>query len=102
MEYIVYNTYYITILHKYEFINIDKNRQIEEIKRKMSSKLNEAEDHIEQSNSKINSLEKHKQRLTCEIEDLSSEIEHANANINSLDKKQKQYNKKPPACGPKE
>lgn len=62
-------------------------------RKKLTQRLQEAEESIEAMNSKCSSLEKTKQRLQGEVEDLMSDVDRANAQAASLDKKQKSFDK---------
>merc|ERR1711962_545054 len=64
-----------------------------EAKRKLTAKLAEAEEQIEQALGKCASLEKTKNRLACEVEDLMIDVERANANAAAMEKKQRQFDK---------
>ncbi|XP_041072615.1 myosin-1B-like [Carcharodon carcharias] len=78
---------------KYETDAIQRTEELEEAKRKLAQRLQEAEDQIEAVNSKCASLEKTKQRLQNEVEDLMIDVERANAAAAALDKKQKNFDK---------
>ncbi|XP_069564852.1 myosin-1-like [Brachyistius frenatus] len=78
---------------KYETDAIQRNDELEEAKKKLAQRLQEAEEGIEVVNTKCSSLEKTKQRLQGEVEDLMSDVERANAQAAGLDKKQKSFDK---------
>ncbi|XP_026207102.1 myosin-1-like [Anabas testudineus] len=78
---------------KYETDAIQRNDELEEAKKKLAQRLQEAEEAIEAVNAKCLSLEKTKQRLQGEVEDLMADVERANAQAASLDKKQKSFDK---------
>ncbi|XP_069012393.1 myosin-1-like [Embiotoca jacksoni] len=78
---------------KYETDAIQRNDELEEAKKKLAQRLQEAEEGIEVVNAKCSSLEKTKQRLQGEVEDLMSDVERANAQAAGLDKKQKSFDK---------
>lgn len=63
------------------------------LRKKLTQRLQEAEEAIESVNAKCSSLEKTKQRLQGEVEDLMTDVERANAQAASLDKKQKSFDK---------
>ncbi|XP_049418911.1 myosin heavy chain, fast skeletal muscle-like [Epinephelus fuscoguttatus] len=78
---------------KYETDAIQRNDELEEAKKKLAQRLQEAEEAIEAVNAKCSSLEKTKQRLQGEVEDLMADVERANAQAAGLDKKQKTFDK---------
>ncbi|XP_061564717.1 myosin-4-like [Cololabis saira] len=78
---------------KYETDAIQRNDELEEAKKKLAQRLQEAEEAIEAVNAKCSSLEKTKQRLQGEVEDLMADVERANAQAAVLDKKQRSFDK---------
>uniref|UniRef100_A0AAY5K823 Myosin motor domain-containing protein n=1 Tax=Esox lucius TaxID=8010 RepID=A0AAY5K823_ESOLU len=78
---------------KYETDAIQRTEELEEAKKKLAQRLQEAEESIEAINSKCASLEKTKQRLQAEVEDLMIDVERANAMAANLDKKQRNFDK---------
>ncbi|XP_044193384.1 myosin heavy chain, fast skeletal muscle-like [Thunnus albacares] len=78
---------------KYETDAIQRNDELEEAKKKLAQRLQEAEEAIEAVNAKCSSLEKTKQRLQGEVEDLMVDVERANAQAAALDKKQRSFDK---------
>ncbi|XP_070783618.1 myosin heavy chain, fast skeletal muscle-like [Enoplosus armatus] len=78
---------------KYETDAIQRNDELEEAKKKLAQRLQEAEEASEVVNAKCSSLEKTKQRLQGEVEDLMTDVERANAQAASLDKKQRSFDK---------
>jgi len=62
-------------------------------RKKLASRLQDAEETVEASNAKCSSLEKTKHRLQTEIEDLVIDVERANATAAALDKKQRNFDK---------
>ncbi|XP_078510888.1 myosin-1-like [Lissotriton helveticus] len=78
---------------KYETDAIQRMDELEEAKRKIAQRLQEAEEQVEAANSKCSSLEKTKQRLQGEVEDLMHDLERANAAAAILDKKQRTFDK---------
>eukprot|EP00061_Rhincodon_typus_P011274 g36175.t1 len=60
---------------KYETDAIQKTEELEETKRKLAARLQEAEETAEAAQARAASLEKSKQRLTGEVEDLTIELE---------------------------
>lgn len=63
------------------------------VRKKLVTRLQEAEETVEASNAKSSSLEKTKHRLQTEIEDLVVDLERANAAAAALDKKQRNFDK---------
>lgn len=78
---------------KYESEGLARLEELEESRRKLQAKLQEADENIEQTNAKCSALEKTKCRLQGEIEDMSIEVERANATAAALEKKQKSFDK---------
>ncbi|XP_008294922.1 myosin heavy chain, fast skeletal muscle-like [Stegastes partitus] len=78
---------------KYETDAIQRTDELEEAKKKLAQRLQEAEEGIEAVNAKCSSLEKTKQRLQGEVEDLMADVERANAQAAGLDKKQRSFDK---------
>ncbi|XP_071371708.1 myosin, heavy chain 7B, cardiac muscle, beta a [Centroberyx affinis] len=78
---------------KYETDAIQRTEELEEAKKKLVIRLQEAEESVEASNAKCSSLEKTKHRLQTEIEDLVVDLERSNAAAAALDKKQRNFDK---------
>ncbi|XP_069005009.1 myosin heavy chain, fast skeletal muscle-like [Embiotoca jacksoni] len=78
---------------KYETDAIQRTEELEEAKKKLAQRLQDAEESIEAVNSKCASLEKTKQRLQSEVEDLMIDVERANGLAANLDKKQRNFDK---------
>ncbi|XP_034724219.1 myosin, heavy chain 7B, cardiac muscle, beta a isoform X2 [Etheostoma cragini] len=78
---------------KYETDAIQRTEELEEAKKKLVTRLQNAEETVEASNAKCSSLEKTKHRLQTEIEDLTIDLERANAAAAALDKKQRNFDK---------
>ncbi|XP_043912236.1 myosin-4-like [Protopterus annectens] len=78
---------------KYETDAIQRTEELEEAKKKLALRLQEAEEQIEAVNSKCASLEKSKVRLQNEVEDLMLDVERSNAAAAALDKKQRNFDK---------
>ncbi|XP_066528029.1 myosin heavy chain, fast skeletal muscle-like [Hoplias malabaricus] len=78
---------------KYETDAIQRTEELEEAKKKLAQRLQEAEETIEAVNAKCAYLEKTKQRLQGEVEDLMTDVERANALVANLDKKQRNFDK---------
>uniref|UniRef100_A0A3P8TPH9 Uncharacterized protein n=1 Tax=Amphiprion percula TaxID=161767 RepID=A0A3P8TPH9_AMPPE len=78
---------------KYETDAIQRTEELEEAKKKLALRLQDAEEAVEAVNSKCFSLEKTKQRLQGEVEDLMMDMERSNAAAAALDKKQRNFDK---------
>ncbi|XP_076123191.1 myosin-16-like [Alosa pseudoharengus] len=78
---------------KYETDAIHKTEELEETKRKLAIRLQEAEESAEGAQARAASLEKVKQRLQGEVEDLTIDLEKSNAAAAALDKKQRTFDK---------
>ncbi|XP_018601742.2 myosin, heavy chain 7B, cardiac muscle, beta a [Scleropages formosus] len=78
---------------KYETDAIQRTEELEEAKKKLTIRLQEAEEGVEASNAKCSSLEKTKHRLQTEIEDLVVDLERSNSAAAALDKKQRNFDK---------
>ncbi|XP_075435721.1 myosin heavy chain, skeletal muscle, adult-like [Ascaphus truei] len=78
---------------KYETDAIQRTEELEEAKKRLAQRLQEAEDHTEALNAKCSSLEKTKQRLQMEVDDLMMDVEKSNAAAAALDKKQRTFDK---------
>uniref|UniRef100_A0A8C9SKF6 Myosin-16-like n=1 Tax=Scleropages formosus TaxID=113540 RepID=A0A8C9SKF6_SCLFO len=74
---------------RYEADAIQHTDELEEAKKKLASRLQEAEEAVEATQAKCSSLEKTKQRLQGEVEDLCIDLEKANSSAMLLDKKQR-------------
>ncbi|KAM3864174.1 myosin heavy chain, fast skeletal muscle-like [Diretmus argenteus] len=79
--------------NKYETDAIQRTEELEEAKKKLAQRLQEAEEQIEAVNAKCASLEKTKQRLQSEMEDLMVDVERSNNVAATLDKKQRNFDK---------
>ncbi|XP_046877569.1 myosin-6 isoform X1 [Hypomesus transpacificus] len=87
------NTEVSTWRAKYETDGIQRTEELEEAKKKLVQRLQEAEEAVEVVNAKCSSLEKTKHRLQNEIEDLMLDLERSNAASAALDKKQRVFDK---------
>uniref|UniRef100_A0A8C3YJ31 Myosin heavy chain 16 n=1 Tax=Catagonus wagneri TaxID=51154 RepID=A0A8C3YJ31_9CETA len=87
------NTEVTTWRTKYETDAIQRTEELEETKRKLATRLQEAEEAAEAAQARAASLEKNKQRLQGEVEDLTIDLEKANAAAAALDKKQRVFDK---------
>ena len=79
--------------NKYETDAIQRTEELEEAKKKLATRLQEAEETVEATQAKCASLEKSKSRQAAEIEDLSIELERATQAASQLDKKQRNFDK---------
>ncbi|KAM8824252.1 myosin-4-like [Synchiropus picturatus] len=79
--------------NKYETDAIQRTEELEEAKKKLAQRLQEAEEQIEAVNAKCASLEKTKQRLHNEMEDLMVDVERSNSLAATLDKRQRSFDK---------
>ncbi|XP_029292965.1 myosin heavy chain, fast skeletal muscle-like [Cottoperca gobio] len=77
----------------YETDAIQRTEELEEAKKKLAQRLQEAEEQVEAMNSKSALLEKTKQRLQNEMEDLMVDVERSNSLAAALDKKQRNFDK---------
>ena len=78
---------------KYETDAVQRTEELEDAKKKLSTRLGEAEESVEAALAKCSSMEKSKGRLQGEIEDLTIELERANAACTALEKKQRSFDK---------
>ncbi|KAI2807740.1 hypothetical protein BLOT_005679 [Blomia tropicalis] len=78
---------------KFESAGYVLREEMEEMRKKMGLRLQEADDHIEQLNIKSSTLEKQKQKLTNEVEELANELERAHVMVVTLEKKCKNQEK---------
>ncbi|CAL8304773.1 unnamed protein product [Merluccius merluccius] len=78
---------------KYETDAIHRTEELEETKRKLTVRLQEAEEAAEAAQARAASLDKVKQRLQGEVEDLTIDLEKSNAAAAALDKKQRVFDK---------
>ena len=78
---------------KFESVGAGRTEELEETKRRLTAKLLEAEEQVEQALSKVASLEKTKQRLICDMDDLSVDVEKAQASAAAMDKRQRQFDR---------
>ncbi|KAJ0061119.1 hypothetical protein NL108_007858 [Boleophthalmus pectinirostris] len=79
--------------NRYETEGLQRSEELEEAKKKLVQRLQEAEEAVEAVNSKSCSLEKTKVRLQTEIEDLMVDLERSNAAAAALDRKQRNFDK---------
>merc|ERR1719228_763963 len=78
---------------KYENDAIARMEELEDAKKKLALRLQDAEEQTENALSKAASLEKAKVRMTAENEDLQVALERATVQIGNLDKKQRNFDK---------
>ena len=62
-------------------------------RKKLATRLQEAEEQVEATQAKCASLEKTKIRLQGELEDLTIDLERSNSAAAALDKKQRNFDK---------
>ena len=67
--------------------------ELEEHRRKLSARLQEAEEQLESLNTKNIQLEKLKQRLSGELEDMHMEVDRAQQLANAMEKKARNFDK---------
>ncbi|XP_077338569.1 myosin-15 [Lithobates pipiens] len=79
--------------NKYETDAIQRTEELEEAKKKLAIRLQEAEEAVEAANAKCASLEKTKHRLQSELEDMMIDLERSNATAAAMDKKQRNFDK---------
>uniref|UniRef100_A0A8C0DEB4 Myosin-16 n=1 Tax=Balaenoptera musculus TaxID=9771 RepID=A0A8C0DEB4_BALMU len=87
------NTEVTTWRTKYETDAIQRTEELEETKRKLATRLQEAKETAEAAQARATSLEKNRQRLQAEVEDLTIDLEKANAAAAALDKRQRVFDK---------
>ncbi|XP_064621492.1 myosin heavy chain, striated muscle-like isoform X3 [Lineus longissimus] len=78
---------------KFEGEGVNRSEELEEAKRRLQQKLQEAESTVEGAQAKCANLEKTKTRLQGELEDLMIDVERANATATNLEKKQRNFDK---------
>ncbi|XP_019624196.1 PREDICTED: myosin-7-like [Branchiostoma belcheri] len=78
---------------KYESDAIQRAEELEDAKKKLAARLQDAEEQVEAANAKCSSLEKAKNRLAGEVEDLMIDVERANGAAAQLEKKQRLVDK---------
>ncbi|XP_069168163.1 myosin heavy chain, muscle-like [Procambarus clarkii] len=78
---------------KYESEGLARAEELEAAHLKISARLEEAEQQIEQLNVKNLSLEKTKQRLSTELEDMHIQVERAQTLANAAEKRQKNFDR---------
>ncbi|XP_044154341.1 putative uncharacterized protein MYH16 [Bufo gargarizans] len=78
---------------RYENEAGQRTEELEESRRKLSGRLQEAEEALEVTQAKCSNLERVKQRLLGEVEDICLDLEKAGAEAAVLDKKQRALDK---------
>jgi len=78
---------------KYESEGIARAEELEATRLKLATRLDEAEQQIEQLNFKNTSLEKYRSRISTELENMQVECERASTMAVSAEKKQKNFDK---------
>ncbi|XP_033987905.1 putative uncharacterized protein MYH16 isoform X2 [Trematomus bernacchii] len=74
---------------KHELDTMQNADELEDTKKKLASRLQEAEEAVEATQAKCSSLEKNKQRLQGEVGELCLDLEKASSCGQALDKKQR-------------
>lgn len=78
---------------KYETEGMTRAEELEETRRKLTSKLQETEASLEAASSKISGLEKTKSRLQLELEDAVVNSDRASSLVTQLEKKNRSFDK---------
>ena len=78
---------------KYETDAIQKTEELEDAKKKLSTRLGDVEEQLEGSTAKCSSLDKAKMRYQNEIDTITIELEKSNQAVAALEKKQKSFDK---------
>ncbi|KAK7078910.1 putative TRAFAC class myosin-kinesin ATPase superfamily [Halocaridina rubra] len=78
---------------KYESEGIARAEELEAARLKLSARLEDAEEQIEQLNIKNMQLEKTKQRVCTELEDMQISVDRAQTLANAAEKKQRNFDK---------
>ncbi|XP_071106373.1 myosin heavy chain, striated muscle-like isoform X2 [Haliotis cracherodii] len=78
---------------KFETEGSIKVDELEDIRRRMQSRLNEAEQNLESERARCSGNEKVKIRMQAEIDDLAMEYQRAQTTVNSLEKKQRNFDR---------
>ncbi|ULT86007.1 hypothetical protein L3Y34_006002 [Caenorhabditis briggsae] len=78
---------------KFEGEGVTRAEELEETRRKLTHKVQEMQEQLENANQKIGTLEKTKQRLAHDLEDAQVDADRANSIASSLEKKQKGFDK---------
>ncbi|CAL4070936.1 unnamed protein product [Meganyctiphanes norvegica] len=78
---------------KYESEGVARAEELEAARQKLQSRLDEAEQQIDQLNFKNAGLEKAKNRLTADLEQMHIDCERATTHASAAEKKQKNFDK---------
>ncbi|PAA89248.1 hypothetical protein BOX15_Mlig007848g1 [Macrostomum lignano] len=78
---------------KYESGGGGGGEEVEELKRRLQSKLLEAQDEMESAKAKLAQVEKARNRLQAELEDATVDLERSTLLASQLEKKQKNFDK---------
>ncbi|XP_037083824.1 myosin heavy chain, muscle-like isoform X9 [Pollicipes pollicipes] len=78
---------------KYEQDGLARAEELEEHRRKLAARLQEAEEQLESLNTKNIQLEKLKSRLSGELEDMHMEVDRAQQLANAMEKKARNFDK---------
>merc|ERR1711974_458012 len=76
---------------KYENDAIARMEELEDAKKKLALRLQDAEEQTENALAKAASLDKAKIRITAELEDAQASLDRANVTIAGMDKKQRNF-----------
>ncbi|XP_065312696.1 myosin heavy chain, striated muscle-like isoform X2 [Gordionus sp. m RMFG-2023] len=87
------NSEYAALKAKFDGESVQRSEELEESRKKLQQRLQQAEEALEAAQVKISSLEKTKQRLTSELDDAQIDVERANNSASSFEKKQKGFDK---------
>ncbi|WAR11021.1 MYS-like protein [Mya arenaria] len=78
---------------KYESEGMARAEELEDIRRKLSVKLQDTESALDAANNKISGLEKNKSRLQMELEDAVVNSDRSSAAVTALEKRNKSFDK---------
>merc|ERR1712136_614065 len=78
---------------KYESDALQRMEELEDAKKKLATRLQEAEEATETALAKAASLDKSRSRVVLEKEDIEMELERATALLSTMDKKQRGFDK---------
>uniref|UniRef100_A0A7E4UTG5 Myosin motor domain-containing protein n=1 Tax=Panagrellus redivivus TaxID=6233 RepID=A0A7E4UTG5_PANRE len=78
---------------RYESEGLGRSEELEEARRRLTAKIQEMQEQLDQSAAKQASADKARQRLQQELEDAQVDADRANAAASSFEKKQKGFDK---------
>ena len=67
--------------NRYDKDMVAKSEELEDLRRRLSSRIAELEDSLEQARSRVNKLEKEKNRLSVELKDITIELEGVSTKV---------------------